>query len=140
MSTNPKTFYFLGLRLIFKATGHQKLIILRFLCGISCFGSLRLLSMTLSESRMGHFTQSLLHAQEIWSQVLFAEPKQSKLPSLRWIVLIRSLFESLQVSLIPKLFAFFSTSDSLIFKYTSPFLPYTLRLSNYIMLPYPRAY
>jgi hypothetical protein len=35
------------------------------------------------------------------------------LPSVRWIVLINSFLESLQVSLIPKFFALFSTSDNL---------------------------
>jgi hypothetical protein len=69
--------------------------------------------MTLSESRMGHLMQSGLQQQVIWSQALRAVEKQSKLPSLRWMVRIRSFLESLQVSLMPKLFAFFSTSDNL---------------------------
>jgi hypothetical protein len=59
-------------------------------------------------------TQSLLQQQAICVQEPTAMPKQSKLPSLRWIVLIRSFFEYFQVSLTPNVFAFFSTSESLI--------------------------
>jgi hypothetical protein len=63
-----------------------------------------------------HLTQSLLQQQIDCSQEFLAVPKQGLLPSTRWIVLISSLLDSLQVSLIPKVFAFFSTSESL----TSP--------------------
>jgi hypothetical protein len=60
-----------------------------------------------------HLTQSLLQQQDSCSHTLRLVPKQSRLPSTRWIVLISSFLESLQVSLIPKLFALFSTSESL---------------------------
>jgi len=69
-----------------------------------------------------HFRQSLLQQQVIWLQESLAVPKQSKLPSERWMFLIRSFLENLQVSLIPAFLAFFSISESRIF--TPPF--YTL--------------
>ena len=61
-----------------------------------------------------HFTQSFLQQQINWPQEWrLVVPKQARLPSVRWIVLISSFLESLQVSLIPKPLAFFSTSQSL---------------------------
>lgn len=61
-----------------------------------------------------YLRQSLLQEHDAWSQKVIAVPKQSKFPSARWIDLIRSFFDSFQVSLTPSPLAFFSISESLI--------------------------
>jgi len=61
-----------------------------------------------------YLMQSARQQQAGWSQLKRAVPKQSKLPSVRWMDLTSSFLDSLQVSLTPKSLALFSISESLI--------------------------
>jgi len=69
-----------------------------------------------------YLMQSVLQQQTVWSQFFFPLAKQTLKPSLLWMVRIRSFLANFQVSLMPKFFAFFSTSESLIIKPSLRFL------------------
>lgn len=60
-----------------------------------------------------YIKQSCRQQHAGWLQAWLAVPKQSKLPSLRWIAFIKSFFGNFQVSFIPSALAFFSISSNL---------------------------